>query len=452
MALIIDPDDLVIGTNLSLNTAARTFTLTAAGDLVAKDGVTTQAVYSKFIELWTTSDYNKFPFPMYAIDVRSGQFRFGTDGATFNGWRPANDATRQMMRSAGWREYAANGDLQREYVGVVALASGLPSGAQLYYQRASGGTAVNFTFDDAPNEAIQVFGDTSNGNFDTRTFFRMFAREEGYTYDNAVLADVGETATGAFKLQLPINVQADLKIQANDATVASSAPYTGITVEFFGTNQDRSIGGTDYPFRKIIDGNGATLEQIYTKVQYLLRQNADIDSGPGTVNGKTADELCYFVGDTLYTTLGVFIDNIDANDANRVVFVDQNGVERTYPFVAAGTLTFNAVLQGSGSYFRMYFATLPGSDDDWGEAGAVTVNDGNGDPIVGAISGGSLSWTFDYDGNTQGGRTAGTNAAVLVVAGRPGSAKPVVATGTITRSKGIVIALVAEADPSYLNP
>jgi integrase len=60
-------------------------------------------------------------------------------------------------------------------------------------------------------------------------------------------------------------------------------------------------------------------------------------------------------------------------------------------------------------------------------------------------------FTFDYDGNVQGGRTAATEAAVTVVAGRPGYAKPVVATGTITRSKGISISLVAEQDRGYIT-
>lgn len=452
MAKIVDPDGLVVGTNLTVNTGTKQITLTAAGSLVAKDGVTMQALYSKLVELWTTATYNKFPFPMYGIDVRSGQFQVGTDGATFNGWTFADDATRNMIRDSGWAEYSAAGALQREYVGSVALASGFPSGAQFYYQRAAGGAAINFAFDDAPNQGVQVYGDASNGNFDTRTYFRILCREAGYTYDQAVLADVGETATGAFKLQLPISVAVDLKITDDDVDVAANAPYTGITATYYGSDQNRTIGGGSYPFRVIVDGNGATLEQIYTKLQYLLRQAGDIDSGAGTVAGKTADQLAYFVGDTLYTTLGVFIEDLDANDLNRVVFLDQNGVERTYPYVAAGTITFNAPLQGAGGYYRMYFSALPSAGDDFGESGAVTVQDSTPADITGSISGGSVSFTFDYDGNTQGGRTAGTNAAVTVVAGRPGSAKPVVAEATITRSKGITIALVAEQDRGYANP
>ncbi|HOW46190.1 MAG TPA: hypothetical protein P5305_01235 [Rubrivivax sp.] len=450
MAKIVDPDGLVVGTNLALDTSAKTFTLTAAGSLVAKDGVSLQALYSKFVELWTTSTYNKYPFPMYAIDVRSGQFQLGTDGQTYNGWKPANDATRQMIRDAGWSEYSAAGALLRQYVGLVALASGFPAGAQFYYQRASGGSAIDATFTDAPNEALQVYGDAANGNFDNRTYFKLFCRPAGYTFDDAVLADVGETGTGAFKLQLPISVATDLKITVADGSIGS-APYSGIAVEFFGTNQNKTIGGGSYPFRKIVQGNGATLEQIYTKAQYLLRQSGDIDSGAGTVTGKTADQLMYFVGDTLYTTQGVFIENFDANDTNRVVFLDQNNVQRSFPYVSAGTMTFNSVLQGAGSYYRMYYATGPGAGDDYGEASAITVLDNADAAIAGSISSGSVSFTFDYDNDAAGG-TAGTDKPVVIVAGRPGYAKPVVATGTITRSKGLVFALVAEADRGYSNP
>lgn len=451
MAKITDPDLLVVDTELTIDTSAKTFTLNVAGNLVAKDGVTLQALYSKFVELWTTATYNKYPFPMYTIDARSGQFQFGTDGSTYNGWKPANDATRQMLRDGGWSEFSAAGVLNRQYVGLVALASGFPAGAQFYYQRASGGAANNFTFTDAPNEGIQVFGDATNGNFDTRTYFKIFCREYNYTYDDAVLGDVGETATGAFKVALPLSVGSDLKIQANDAAM-TGAPYDGIDVTYFGSDQTKTIGGAGYPFRVVVDGNNATLEQIYTKLQYLLRQTGDIDAGAGTVTGKTANSLAYFVGDTLYTTQSVFIENIQANDLNRIVFVDQNGVQRTYPFASAGTLAFNSFLVGAGSYYRMFFTTLPGASNDYGEASAVTVDDNAAADIAGTISTSSIAFTFDYDGNTQGGRTPGTDAAVTIVAGRPGYAKPVVATGTITRSKGISFSLVAEQDRGYLNP
>lgn len=451
MAKIIDPDDLNVGTEITFNLAGRTFTLVEAGNLVAKDGVTGNALWAKFVDLWTTSTYQPYPFPMNVLDARSGQYIFGQDpGGSFNGWRPADDTTRQMIRDAGWSEYSGAGALNRQYVGAVALASGFPSGAQFYYQRDSSGSAINFTFADAPNEGIQVFGDASNGNFDNRTFFRLFCREYNYTYDDAVLGDVGETSTGPYKVSLPLSVGSDLKITAADGAMAG-APYSSIDIEYFGSDQNKTIGGGSYPFRKIIDGAGATLEQIYTKMQYLLRQNSDIDAGAGSVIGKTEGALCYFVGDTLYTTQGVFIENIQANDTNRVVFLDQNSVQRSYPYVAAGTLNFNSFLTAGGTgYYRMYFTTLPGASNDYGESGAVTVDDNTAADITGTISGASIAFTFDYDNNVQGGRTAGVDADVTIVAGNAGSAKPVVATGTITRSKGISFTLTAEQDRAYL--
>ena len=155
MAKITDPDDLNVGTEIALDTSGKTFTLSEAGNLVAKDGVTGNALWAKFVDLWTSSTYNKYPFPMNIIDARPGQYIFGQDpGGTYNGWKPANDTTRQMIRDAGWSEYSAAGVLNRQYVGMVALASGFPDGAQFYYQKASGGSAINFTFTDAPNEAI----------------------------------------------------------------------------------------------------------------------------------------------------------------------------------------------------------------------------------------------------------------------------------------------------------
>ena len=449
MAKITTRAALNVGTELTIDEPARTFTLNVAGNLVAKDGVTLQALYSKFVDLWATATYQDSPFPMYAIDALSGQFQFGTDGATYSGWAPANDATRQMLRDGGWSEYSAAGALQRQYVGIVGLGS-VSSGAQLYYQRASTDAPSNFTFTDQCNEGIQVFGDATSGNFDKRTFFKGFVREYAKKYRDSVLADTGKSATGAYTVNLLLSNEDDLKIQAADGAM-SGAPYNAITISYYSADQNRNIGGSNYPFRVIIDGNNTTLEQVYTKVQYLLRQNSDINTAgtAGTVTGKTAAALLAFVGDTLETTTGVFIDNIQSADSNRIVFKDQNGVNRTNPYTAAGTITSNAPLVGAGSSYRMMFTAPPGAGNDYGEAGAVTVNDASGTPITGVISSSSIDFTFDYDGNTQGGFSAGTDRPVTLIGIRPGSGKFVVATGMLTRSKTIALSLVAEQDRVY---
>ena len=511
MAKITDPDDLVVSSssgnlgvdgNIWLDTTASTFELAVYGALTsAKEGVTIQALYSKFVDLWTTSAYNKFEFPMYTIDATSGQYQFGTDGATYSGWVAANDTTRQMLRDGGWSEYLANGTLDRKYVGIVSLGD-VNTGAQLYYQKTNGGAAADFTFDDEVNEGILIYED---GGIDNQTYFKGYVREYAKKYDDSVLADTGLTATGALKVNLLLANEDDLKIQDTDVNVAANVPYTGITTTWItGNNFDttntspyavddvvqddagrwyicttlgtadatdfldlsamagagtavfasytgeREIGGTYYAFNVIVDGNGAIAEDVYTKVQYLLRQPGDIDSGAGTHNGTITQSLMGFVGDTLITTTGVYIDDYLADDINRLTFTDALGATVSEPYTATGSLNFNSVLTAGGTgYYRMYFTDLAGAND-YGLTGAITVDDASAADIAGTISGASISWTFAYDTNSQGSRTPATDAAVTVVAGNAGSAKPVVATYTITRATGQGITLTAETDRAYL--
>jgi hypothetical protein len=448
MSKITDRSDLNVGVELIINEPNRTFELVEAGNLVAKDGVSIQALYSKFVDLWATETYQDSPFPMNAIDALSGQYLIGVDaGNNANGWKPLNTTTRQIMRDGGWQEFDASGDILRIYAGIVGLGT-VSSGAQLYYQSTPNESPNNFTFEDQANEGIQVFGNADNGNFDNRAFFKGYVREQGRLYRDSILADTGKTTTGAFIVNILLSDSNDLKIVDDDSEMTNS-PYSGITVEYFGSDQQRDVGGSNYNYDIIIDGNGASLEEIYTKAQFLLRQDSDIDSGSGTVNGKTADLLCGFVGDILETNNGVYIDNISALDTNRIVFKDTAGINRANAFVSTGTLNFNAIMVGGGSSYRLMFTNGPSSDDDYGEAGAITVVDASGDPVTGVISNGSISFTFDYDGDTVGG-TAGTDKNVTLIGIRPNSSKFAVATSSLSRSKTIAISLVAETDRAYL--
>jgi hypothetical protein len=114
----------------------------------------------------------------------------------------------------------------------------------------------------------------------------------------------------------------------------------------------------------------ASIQEIYEKVQYQLRQTSDVDFGGTTVIGRTADDLLTFVGDALTCGSvgtppinpngggsGVIIEGFDSNDTNDLTFVDNAGSPRNYPFVAAGTINFNANLvndTGPAEYY-MYF-------------------------------------------------------------------------------------------------
>ena len=437
MALITDPDDLNQSTEITIDTSAKTIALSVAGNL-SDDGVTGQALYSFLKEEWK-NDATLIPYPFPMVSITPEQFEFIED------WVPANDTTRNLLRSCGWREITAADVIEREYMGIVSL--GNIDGADTGYYAFSTDTAkTDFDFAGTINQAIQTFGDSSNGNFDKRSnTLTVYIRAQGKTYGSATSTSIGLTALNYIANRFPLAEATDSKIAASDSTIANNAPYTGMSITYGAVT--RSIGGVSYNFNVVVDGNNGTAEQIYEFIQYSLRLATDIDDGAGSEIGVLAESLMGFAGDTLRTTTGAYIDSFNTNDTNRLEFTDTGGTVRTFPFVAAGTISFNAnLVSDSDAIYRMFFTS------GFNTGSALLVDNNSGTDISGSIGGNAtIAFDFDYDGNTQGGRTAGTDAAVTVVAIGLDTAQYVSATATIGRATGQNISLVAPLERNYDN-
>lgn len=445
MAIIIDPDNLALTTDIVIDTTAKTIEIKTTGSVAnagSTGGVSGQALYSWLKEQWkTSSTFIKYPFPMEAITPEQFEFK--------DGWKPKDDTTRNLIRSAGWAEKDTSGVTKRKYMGVVSLGS--IGGTDQPYFRWNTGSKVNFAFAGPINQAVQIFGDASNGNFDYSDggdSLTIYVREQGKTYGASNNTAIGASVLTYQTYRFPLSNGTDLKIATDDTTIASTAPWNQITVEFFGTDQMRNIDGTSAPFRIIVtDASGnATTQQIYEKIQYQLRQNADIDAGAGSVIGATADAILSFLGETLVGATSVAIDNLNANFLNSVELYDKNGVKRLYPFVAAGTINFGANA-GSGDFkYVMYFTSGFGSDS------AIIVNDKDGSPITGTYAGSPINFTFAYDTNNQGGRTPATDAAVKLVGLGLTGGQYVSVDATIKRSAGQSVLLAPAQERNYSNP
>ena len=456
MPLITDPDDLTQGTEVIYDTVNKTIELVIAGNL-STDGATEKAIYSFTKEEWK-NDANliRHDFPFQPITDTSFELK--------DGWNWKDDPTRYLVRTGGWSVVNSTGAVTEIWANIRGLGA-IGGDDQLYFDLGAG--AVDFELTGQVNQAIPVYSDPNGdgsltGGFDRRSQFTMYVREQGQEFGQASLSDIGVSQMSNESYSLPISTKADVKIAASDNDIETLAPYTGMSITYRETASSETIGGTGYDFGIVIDGNNGTAEQIYEFVQYQLRQPADADAdadAPVQV-GSLQDELLVFVGENLSTLSannadgggsGVYIDNFNAADTNRLAFTDNLGVVQSFPFVAGLELNFNSNLQNSSdAVYRVFFTDIAGANFD--DSDAILVEDESGTPISGVVGGqASLSFTFDYDGNVQGGRTAGTDADITVVAIGTDNAQHVLQTGTITRSNSNVVTLVSPLERNYEN-
>jgi hypothetical protein len=456
MPKIIDPDNLQLIINSTEYTSqeiivypsTQKIRLVASGtsDLTSA-GVTLQCLYSFFKEEWKSNGtLIKYPFPL--VSITDEQFEL------VDGWDWYDTTTKNLIRDGGWALKDTNGNSLEEFMNVTTLGSFNNSNLdKAYYLQSANGTPVDCVYPGEVNQAVKIYGTSAYGSVNYKSYFKIFLREAGKIYDDYdLLTEQNLTTLTYKKYALPLSNSTDVKITHNDPLITSGAAYSNINVKYFSSAFNVTIGTSAYPFDVIVYANDKTKEQIYEKVQYLLRTSGDIDTGNGIVRGDTASKLLEFIGDTLRTTEGVYISGFNTTDTNSLEFRDTTNTIRTYPYVAAGSLVFNDNLQNdnSAAYF-MYFTNANGKL--FGTSAALLVEDNSGDPVSGYVGGGaSVSFDFDYDGNTQGGRTAGTDAAVTVVAIGLSTAQYFKTTSTLARSTANNISLVAALERNYSNP
>jgi len=419
MPTITDPDNLFdtggdsAGKNIHIDTALRTIKIrnnSAApkGPVLDQTGVTLQALYSFLKEEWKDDPNSKsliaYPFPLVAITPEQFEWRYG--------WSPADDSSRSLIRTAGWREFGTDDATQlREYVGTISL--GNIDGDQnqddagdqdtVYYGwfNATTGVAVAGPFDyDFPgpvNQAVQTQGNADNGNFDRRTnTLRLFIRQPAKTFDQTDTVDIGLTAGSTLPYntqRFPLVENEDLKITGtggvSDAVIEAARgdgeKYTsngdGSTIEYLATDESSStfgyaedlFGGSQDFGVKIRSASGVdgttplTNQELYAWVQYSLRQDSDIALGATSLSGKLADELLAFVGDTLTTKqvtnieqsgakTGTAITNINASDINNTQLLPTGATAtlKRFPFSTNIQVSFSQDILDDGADAKVF--------------------------------------------------------------------------------------------------
>lgn len=380
---ITDPDSFSIAVNatatteeVEVQTAAKTVKLRVSGNLDdtapgKNSGATGKALYSFLVEEWLTNATlrrHRFPIKM----IFEGSFIW------VNGWGPADQQTRDLLRDAGFLEQTTG----RQNACIVSLGPmDDPASDLAYYQQVSGFTASVSNFDKTGelNENLMIH---DGGVTDYTNYVKLFLRVQGKKYAEYNLIDEQGLAALTYQAyRLPLANETDLDVTDSDNTIDTTLPYTGMKVNYLkgagfttwatatvypagsvvktsggrwfftaagGTSSgtdanlaggsdtgvvwetydgEEQIGSTYYAGNRIITCNGGTAKQVHEWAQRQLRKTTNVNAddtssvnqrGFGNVNGNVAKYLTLFVGPNLKPAPGVILRGFDTNSTNNI--------------------------------------------------------------------------------------------------------------------------------------
>jgi hypothetical protein len=445
-----------------------------ANPLTNAFGITLQALYAfERRSRRTNTSLRKF---LPGVD---GVFQFAGAWVFDNGIKLADDAEsstgddRTKIRQSGWIEYAANGSIDRIYFGVRSLNDIQPT-SQPFIQLATSNsetallaaTPINASRPGPLDEAFQVFGNTSNGDtgagtFDFTTSRILFAkvRTFGYTQGEATSTGSGvgtlQGFSAGFGLGESTSPTDDFTL-SNVYGVSAISPYTGILFTRLASAQiETGFVQADGNFTDIVSNSAdASLAQIRARLDAWMQLDIDIDENDNGFRPKRASPL-YTIDDQgrLVTRKGLFIENIQVADQQNIVFTDDAGDLKTYPFnVQISVAVSDAWKNDTNAWYQCMFKD-GASNADFETTTAVIVNDASGNPVVGtsvdAVGNAGnyrITFSFDYDGNTQAGLGASVDKVVVFLAEGDGGAQAAKAEIEIKRQATITAQALAESE------
>jgi len=451
---INDQNLLHLDQEVIIDPVAKTIELVKVGNM-DDYGVSLQVLFSFLTKEWNINDeLIKFEFPIVT---------YGERYELVNGWNFKNDVTIDLIKDFGWAVKDENDNVLESFINIKSLGNIVDEDNDIvYYQQGPFQPPIEVSTSGRANQSIKIFGDAAHGNIDNRYFFKIFLREQGTTYSSVDLLlsqNIGMLTYKSYTVAL--NNNNDSKIVETDANIDANAPYTGMSITYGSVT--KSIGGVDKTFGVVIDANNATLPQVYEYVQRQLRSplNINADTNGMEVRGDTAEDLLVFMADTLKTLQtsfgGVYIENFRSIDINNIIFTDNDGESIKYPFISAGSIIFNDIIQNdASSKYWMFFsndnaATVP-TGKNFDTPNAIIVQDGDNNDIKGLVGGASqVTFNYDYTSNVQrGAGSEGKDAPVTVVVAGLGGTKHTLVEGIIEESIYNIFSLVGSIERNYL--
>lgn len=230
----------------------------------------------------------------------------------------------------------------------------------------------------------------------------------------------------------------------------------GVLVEGFAANDTNNL--------YFVDNGGTTRNYPYVAAGTLNFNQALVTDTDGeywlfyeyTATSTNADRDCIENSGTTYKLQGTLPD-MAVNDyilISGFVQAANNGLFRITVETTPGADYTVTKVDGTavGTTETNQSVTVKRNPYPSPQAIIVTSNPYPSGPALAAdINATSISFTFDYDNNEQGGRTKATNAAVVLVAAGLETAQVAIASGlTITRATGLSFSVTAATERNYV--
>ena len=405
-----------------------------------------------------------------------GDYRFAGAFSFVNGVK-LRDADRAKVRGSGFIEYANTLDgatnVDRIYHGVLSLVD-IQNTSVPYWALVTAtdeatmqaATWTNFVQPGDINEVVQVFGstafgDASAGAFDFRTRTLVVrVRTWGYNPGETTSVLTGITEFSGFSAGYGVGESINTNNPYTLANVfggARIAPWDGMSLERLASPQvETGFNEGNGSFTWTLNNTGGgTAQQCAAFLDAVTLQDADVDTGAGSYNGKRG-RLWYTrnaAGKIVTTSLGgegLFIEGLSTAERQNVVLTDNAGTARTYPFFPEVQISVgSAALADLNAWYHGFYVDGAGAAD-YDAAGAVTVQNSASAEVKGNVLAnqvaGRINFAYAYDTNVQAGLTAGTDKTCVVIVEGDGIAAQALTQFTITRSPVISVTCAPTTD------
>lgn len=378
-----------------------------------------------------------------------GNFKYAGAYNFVNGRKLSSQADYNLIRQSGTSEITIAGVKNKTFFGARGLGSILVS-SQPYYQQTPGGAPTDFAKAGNFDELVEVFED---GVSDNRSYLAVSIRTFGQNYDRKEsTTDLGiselEGYFSGFAVSETPHLTSGNYTLADVYGVGQIAPWTTMGLEELDTPVVISgFNEVDGTFTWVINNTAGSLDEVVAFLDALAQTDDDInDHITNVTNGKRVGTWYSYDAQGRIVTRsgadgnGLYIYNVPTADKQRVVFTDDGGNTKTYPFEVSVEAEIGATAKADvNAWYHSFFAAA------YNTAGAITVQDSGASPVKGLASTADVNnkiiFPFDYDGDTIGG-PAGTEKNCVFLCEGDGGATQAKTLYTITRQTTVAFACI----------